>query len=75
MYSEFNLTTRSNFVDGGGGAYLVRLVGTEGDLSIGWDSLTVRKNKFPKAPGMSIDNFPKDQKELFVPVAPPNAAI
>ena len=30
------------------------------------DGLTVRKNKFPKAPGMSIDNFPKDQKELFV---------
>ena len=66
QHPEFNLTTRSNFVDGGGGAYLVRLVGTEGDLSIGWDSLTVRRNKFPKAPGMSIDNFPKDQKELFL---------
>lgn len=65
-HPEFNLTTRANFVDGGGGAYLVRLVGTEGDLSISWDSLTVRKNKFPKAPGMSIDNFPKDQKDLFV---------
>lgn len=65
-HPEFNLTTRSNFVDGGGGTYLVRLVGTEGDLSLGFDTFTVRKNKFPKAPGMSIDNFPKDQKELFI---------
>ncbi|MCK8491162.1 Gfo/Idh/MocA family oxidoreductase [Spirosoma sp. RP8] len=65
-HPEFNLTTRSNFVDGGGGNYLVRIVGTEGDLSLGFDSLTVHRNKFPKAPGMSIDNFPKDQKELFV---------
>ena len=65
-HPEFNLTTRSNFVDGGGGTYLVRLVGTEGDLSLGFDTFTVRKNKFPKAPGMSVDNFPKDQKELFI---------
>ena len=65
-HPEFNLTTRANFVDGGGGGYLVRLVGTEGDLSLGWDSLTVRRNKFPKAPGMSVENFPKDQKELFI---------
>ncbi|GAB2577492.1 Gfo/Idh/MocA family protein [Spirosoma areae] len=65
-HPEFNLTTRANFVDGGGGGYLVRIVGTEGDLSIGWDSLTVRRNKFPKAPGMSVDNFPKDQKDLYV---------
>ncbi|GAB3948840.1 hypothetical protein GCM10028805_24140 [Spirosoma harenae] len=65
-HGEFNLTTRSNFVDGGGGGYLVRLVGTEGDLSLGMDSLTVRRNKFPKAPGMSVDNFPKDQKELYI---------
>jgi len=65
-HPAFNLTTRSNFVDGGGGNYLVRLVGTEGDLAIGWDSLLVHRNKFPKAPGMSIDNFPKDQKELYI---------
>lgn len=66
VHPEFNLTTRANFVDGGGGGYLVRLVGTEGDLSLGWDTVTVRRNKFPKAPGMSIDNFPKDQKEQFL---------
>ena len=66
QHPEFNLTTRANFVDGGGGSYMVRLVGTEGDLSLGWDSLTVRKNKFPKAPGLSVDNFPKDQKELYL---------
>ncbi|WP_234735213.1 Gfo/Idh/MocA family protein [Tellurirhabdus bombi] len=65
-HPEFNLTTRSNFVDGGGGGYLVRLVGTEGDLSLGMDSLVMHKNKFPKAPGLSIDNFPKDQKEAYL---------
>lgn len=65
-HPEFNLTTRSNFVDGGGGGYLVRLVGTEGDLAIGWDSLTVRHHKLPKAPGLSIDNFPKDQQEAYL---------
>ncbi|WP_128545794.1 Gfo/Idh/MocA family protein [Larkinella soli] len=65
-HPEFNLTTRANFVDGGGGGYLVRLVGTEGDLAIGWDSLTVRHHKLPKAPGLSIDNFPKDQQEAYL---------
>ncbi|MGM9507534.1 Gfo/Idh/MocA family protein [Larkinella sp. GY13] len=65
-HPEFNLTTRSNFVDGGGGGYLVRLVGTEGDLSVGWDSLTVRHHKLPKAPGLSISNFPKDQQEAYL---------
>ena len=65
-HPAFNLTTRSNFEDGGGGNYLVRIVGTEGDLSLGFDSLTVHRTKFPKAPGMSIDNFPKDQKEKYI---------
>ncbi len=65
-HPAFNLTTRANFVDGGGGGYLVRIVGTEGDLSLGWDSLTMRQNKFPKEPGLSIDNFPKDQQALYL---------
>ncbi|GAA4448009.1 hypothetical protein GCM10023189_05220 [Nibrella saemangeumensis] len=65
-HPEFNLTLRSNFVDGGGGGYMVRIVGTEGDMSMRMDSLIVHRNKFPKAPGLSIDNFPKDQQEAYL---------
>lgn len=64
-HPEFTLVLRANFVDGGGGNYLFRIVGSEGDISIGWDSLTVRRHKLPKVPGMSVDSFPLAMQEAY----------
>jgi predicted dehydrogenase len=64
-HPEFNLVLRANFVDGGGGNMVFRIVGTEGDISIGWDTVTVRRNKFPKEPGMSVHSFPTAMQEAY----------
>src|SRR5690606_39480820 len=44
---------------------LFRIVGSEGDISIGWDNLVVRRTPFPKAPGMSIHSFPEAMQEAY----------
>jgi predicted dehydrogenase len=64
-HPAFNLTLRTNFVSGGGDNYLFRIVGSEGDISIGWDNLVVRRTPFPKAPGMSIHSFPEAMQEAY----------
>jgi hypothetical protein len=64
-HPEFTLVLRANFVDGAGGNYLFRIVGSEGDISIGWDSLTVRRHKLAQAPGMSVDSFPVAMQEAY----------
>lgn len=64
-HPAFNLTLRTNFVSGGGDNYLFRIVGSEGDISIGWDKLVVRRTPFPKAPGMSIHSFPEAMQEAY----------
>jgi predicted dehydrogenase len=64
-HPEFNLVLRANFVDGGGGNMVFRIVGTEGDISIGWDTVTVRRNNFPKEPGMSVHSFPTAMQEAY----------
>lgn len=55
-HPAFNLTLRTNLVSGGGDKYLFRTVGSEGDSSIGWDNLVVRRTPFPKAPSTSQHN-------------------
>jgi predicted dehydrogenase len=65
VHPAFNLALRSNFVSGGGNNYLFRIVGSEGDISIGWDNLTIRKTPFPEAPGMSVNSFPEDMQEAY----------
>ena len=59
-HPAFNLALRTNFVSGGGENYLFRIVGSEGEISIGWDSLTLRRTPIPKAPGRCIGSFPED---------------
>jgi predicted dehydrogenase len=69
-HSAFNLALRVNFVDGSGGKTGIRLVGSEGEMELGWNSITLRKNKMPKAPGYggwdSFDTFPKKTQEEFL---------
>ncbi|MEX1213002.1 MAG: Gfo/Idh/MocA family oxidoreductase [Balneolaceae bacterium] len=66
QHPAFNLALRTNFVSGDGGQFLFRIVGSEGDISIGWSSLTLRKNPLPEAPGMSVGTFPEDVREQFI---------
>jgi len=64
-HPAFNLALRSNLASGGGNNYLFRIVGTEGDISIGFSELTLRRTPFPKAPGMSIHTFPEAMQEAY----------
>lgn len=50
-HSAFNAQLRVNFIDGGGGGSVTRLVGTEGTMTLGWNEVTVRRSKLPEAPG------------------------
>ncbi len=50
-HPAFNLQIRVNFVDSSGGGSLLKLVGTEGTMTIGWNDIRIKKNKIPNAPG------------------------
>ncbi len=68
-HSAFNLQIRVNFVDSGGGGGLLKLVGTEGTMEIGWNKITVKKNKIPDAPGYggwdSFETFSEAQQQDY----------
>ncbi len=68
-HPAFNLQMRVNFVDGGGGGSRVKLVGSEGTITIGWTGLTVARNKVSKAPGYggwdSFNTFTEAQQKEF----------
>ncbi len=69
-HAAFNLALRVNFVAGSGGGSGIRLIGSEGELNLGWNDFTLKKNKLPKAPGYggwdSFGTFPKTTQEKFV---------
>jgi len=69
QHPAFNLALRVNFVDGSGGGSQIRLVGSEGEMTLGTSSLTIRKKKLPKAPGYGpgemYETFPKAMQEQF----------
>ena len=44
-HPPFNLSLRVNFSDGTSGNTVLRLVGTEGAMDIGWTEVTLRRNK------------------------------
>lgn len=45
IHPAFNLSLRVNFVDGTGGTNYLRMVGSEGSMTVEWDKVTVYKNK------------------------------
>lgn len=65
VHPAFNLALRTNLVSGGGDNFLFRIVGSEGDITIGSDNLTIRRTPFPNAPGMSINSFPEAMQEAY----------
>jgi predicted dehydrogenase len=68
-HPAFTLQMRVNFVDGGGGGESLRLVGTDGVITIGWGEVKVRKNKTNKTPGYggwdSFDTFTTAQQKEY----------
>ncbi|WP_339903500.1 Gfo/Idh/MocA family oxidoreductase [uncultured Cyclobacterium sp.] len=64
-HPAFNLSLRTNLVSGGGNNFLFRIVGSEGDITIDFNGLKLRKTPFPKDPGMSLHSFPEAMQEAL----------
>lgn len=68
-HSAFNLQIRVNFVASNGQGNVLKLIGTEGTMDVGWTDLTIRKNKLPNAPGYggwdSFETFTAAQKKDY----------
>ncbi len=45
IHPPFNLSLRVNFVDGTGGTNYLRMVGSEGAMTVEWDKVTLFKNR------------------------------
>jgi predicted dehydrogenase len=45
-HPAFNLSLRVNFVDGTGGTNYLRMVGSEGSMTVEWDKVTVYRNAY-----------------------------
>jgi predicted dehydrogenase len=58
-HPAFNLQLRCNFVDGSGGGSRLRLIGVDGMIDIGWNSVKLHRHKMAQAPGYGgWDSFP-----------------
>jgi predicted dehydrogenase len=68
-HPAFNLQMRVNFEDGNGGGEMVRFVGTDGVLELGWNHVKVTRNKLSKSPSYggwdSFDTFSATQQKEF----------
>ncbi|MDH5610289.1 MAG: Gfo/Idh/MocA family oxidoreductase [Cyclobacteriaceae bacterium] len=68
-HAAFNLQIRVNFVDSGGGSNLLRLIGTEGTMELGWGQIIIKKNKLDDAPGYggwdSYETFSSAQQKEY----------
>lgn len=50
-HAAFNAVFRVNFIAGSGGGSGFKLIGTEGEMEIGWNSLTLKRSKLNRVPG------------------------
>ncbi|MBT30808.1 MAG: oxidoreductase [Thalassobius sp.] len=50
-HPAFNVQMRVNFIDGSGGGSMLRLIGSEGVMTLGWNSITITNSKMSEAPG------------------------
>ena len=68
-HPAFTLQMRVNFVDGGGGGERIRLVGSDGIMTLGWSEVKVSLNKTSKIPPYcgwdSFDTFSASQQKEF----------
>ena len=64
-HPPFNLSLRVNFVDGTSGSTVLRLVGSEGAMDIGWTEVTLRKNKTYEATDAARDALETERTARF----------
>ena len=68
-HPAFTLQLRVNFEDGSMAGEKLRLIGTDGVITMGWDDVTVTLNKTPKLPGYggwdSFDTFTTAQQKEY----------
>lgn len=74
-HPPFNLSLRVNFVDGTSGSNVLRLVGNEGAMDVGWREVVVRKNKahgpldvFEEVRGGAFQRAVEERKEMLPPI-------
>jgi predicted dehydrogenase len=68
-HPAFNLQMRVNFCDGNKGGEQLRFVGTDGVITLGWNSVKVQRNKTAKHPGYggwdSFSTFTEAQQKEY----------
>lgn len=68
-HPAFNLQMRVNFVSGSGGDSKLRLVGTDGVITLSGSSVKIQRNKTPKHPGYggwdSFETFTEAQQKEY----------
>ncbi|MEO6916283.1 MAG: Gfo/Idh/MocA family oxidoreductase [Chitinophagaceae bacterium] len=63
-HPPFNLSLRVNFVDGTGGTNYLRMVGSEGSMTVEWDKVTLYKNQgYSATDDPLLSNKPESSKE------------
>jgi len=65
-HPEFTLTLRVNFADGSGGGQQFRFIGSEGQMVVSGNTVSIKKKKMSLAPGYTINTFPKALQEQFL---------
>lgn len=64
-HPAFNMACRVNFVDGSGGGSNIKLVGSDGVIEIGWNTVTLKKWQEPRTPGMTINDFDESVRDEY----------
>lgn len=63
-HAAFNAAFRINFIAGSGGGGGFKLIGTEGEMEVGQNSVTVKRSKLSMIPqGYSMVSFTEDMQE------------
>ena len=68
-HPEFTLQMRVNFADGSRSGESLKIIGTDGVITMGWGSVSVTRNKTPQYPGYggwdSFDTFTSAQQKEY----------
>lgn len=65
-HPAFNMTLRVNFADGSGGGQQFRFIGSEGQMLLQGNTVSIKKKRMSDAPGYSINTFPEAIQEEFL---------
>ena len=67
QHAAFQMVLRVNFANAGNIDNSTRIIGSDGEMVIGWNNLKITKRSLPKAPGIggydSLFTFSEDQQE------------